>query len=251
MAHIEVNCFINQIVNYIESFYKHPRVLEIGSYDVNGSVRSNFKNVSNYVGVDLIPGPSVDVVCKGHLYKSETKFDIVLSVESFEHNSDWIKTFENMIELADDNGIVIFTCATKGRLEHGTYRTDPYSSPGTASKEYSYYKNLSETDFTNSFQLKDYFVSYDFFVNHLTKDLYFYGLKGDKVIDSKLMNGYFQKASNMTKKIRRDTRIIDYLRIKFFYLMLSPLYLFFSDELYQKLTYLPYKNLRKLIRTSY
>lgn len=236
------------MVTRIESFYKRPRVLEIGSYDVNGSVRSNFKNASNYVGVDLIPGPSVDVVNKGHLYKSETKFDIVLSVESFEHNSDWIKTFENMIELADDNGIVIFTCATKGRLEHGTYRTDPYSSPGTASKENSYYKNLTATDFMNSFPLKSAFVCYDFFVNDLTKDLYFYGLKGNNVIDSQLIKSYFSTATSAAISVRKDTSRLNYLKLRLFYLTLSPLYTFFSDELYQNITYLPYKTLRRFLK---
>ena len=77
MAHIEVNSFLNSFISSIEPFYKRPKVLEIGSYDVNGSVRSNFKHVQEYVGVDLIPGPSVDVVSKGHLYVSDHKLSLI------------------------------------------------------------------------------------------------------------------------------------------------------------------------------
>ncbi len=247
MAHIEVNTFINQMVTTIAPFYKHARVLEIGSYDVNGSVRANFNDVSEYVGVDLIPGPSVDVVTKGHLYHSDTKFDIVLSVESFEHNSDWVETLENMIKLTDDNGIVIFTCATRGRLEHGTYRTDPYSSPGTSSKEYSYYMNLSIEDFTEIFPLKDLFVSSGFYINHLTKDLYFYGLKGNKKLASNVVSGCFEKAAAISTQIRKQKSFINYLNIKLFYCFLSPLYLFLSDAMYQKITFWPYKKIRKIV----
>ena len=40
-------------------------IFELGSYDVNGSIRSIFNNVSKYIGLDLIEGPGVDVVYDG------------------------------------------------------------------------------------------------------------------------------------------------------------------------------------------
>ncbi|MBK7422018.1 MAG: hypothetical protein IPJ48_02360 [Propionivibrio sp.] len=233
----------------IEPFYKRPRVLEIGSYDVNGSVRSNFKDAQEYIGVDLIPGPSVDVVSKGHLYVSDHKFDIVLSVESFEHNSDWIETFINMINLADDNGIVIFTCATIGRPEHGTFRTDPYSSPGTSSSDNSYYMNLGIDDFENNFDLDKWFVSHRFYVNDLTKDLYFYGLMGTKKIDVKAIESFFNTAIEKSTEVRKQTDLQSYLKIKTFYSLLSPLYVFLSDKNYQNATYFLYKRIRNVIRS--
>ena len=41
------------------------RALEIGSANVNGSVRSNF--TGPYLGIDLAPGPGVDLVVPGGL----------------------------------------------------------------------------------------------------------------------------------------------------------------------------------------
>lgn len=225
------------------------RVLEIGSYDVNGSVRSNFRDAQEYIGVDLIPGPSVDVVSKGHLYVSDNKFDIVLSVESFEHNSYWIETFTNMFNLVDDKGIVIFTCATRGRPEHGTFRTDPYSSPGTSSSDNSYYMNLGIDDFKNNFNLDQWFKSHKFYVNRITKDLYFYGLRGAGKIDIDVIESYFDIATGKSTKVRKQTDFQSYLKIKAFYLLLSPMYLFLSDKNYQNATYFVYRRIRNVIRS--
>lgn len=248
MAHIEANTFISTFVSYTRSSYPHPRVLEIGSYDVNGSVRSNFQNAKEYVGVDLIAGPSVDVVSKGHLYQSPIKFDVVLSVESFEHNSDWAETFRNMVELADENGIVLFTCATTGRLEHGTYRTDPYSSPGTASEESSYYRNLSKYDFIDEFSFNHYFVSSNFYINSITKDLYFCGLRGESKLEIGECELFFKAACESSMKIRKNTNFKSYLKIRGFYFSLLPFYSLLSEENYQNRTYLAYKKIRSFLR---
>lgn len=247
MAHLEINTFINSFISSIDSLYKNSNVLEIGSYDVNGSIRSNFNFHSKYIGVDLIPGPSVDVVSKGHLFKSSNKFDIVLSIESFEHNIYWKETLSNMINLCSDDGIIIFTCATKGRLEHGTYRTDPMSSPGTSLKDNSYYFNLTRKDFEEVFKFKEHFYTYNFYVNNLTKDLYFFGLKSDRKISSEIVHKIFDDAVNDSISIRKKTHLLSYILLKIFYFMLYPFYTFLSERAYQNITYLPYKKLRAII----
>lgn len=42
------------------------RVLEVGSHDVYGTIRSCFGSVGDYVGIDLSPGPGVDLVLSAH-----------------------------------------------------------------------------------------------------------------------------------------------------------------------------------------
>jgi hypothetical protein len=99
-------------------------------------------------------------------------FDTVISCECFEHNPYWIATFENMHRMA--NKLVVMSCATTGRAEHGTKATSPADAPLV---EWDYYKNLTEADFKEKFDLDRMFSEYEFSVNHQTKDLYFYGIK--------------------------------------------------------------------------
>ena len=93
-------------------------VLEVGSLDINGSVRELFKNC-RYVGVDLQLGPGVDLACQGQLVEFPTgHFDTVISAECMEHNPFWRETIANMLRMTRAGGLVLLSCATTGRLEH-------------------------------------------------------------------------------------------------------------------------------------
>ena len=60
-------------------------ILEIGSYEVNGSIR-NFFGGSKYLGIDLTNGPGVDLVMSGeNITELNQKFNVIISSESFEH----------------------------------------------------------------------------------------------------------------------------------------------------------------------
>lgn len=72
------------------------RVVEIGSRNINGSVRPLFE-ASAYVGVDRIPGPGVDVVSEGgrFLCGSIETFEVVVMAAVLEHT-------ENPVQLCRD-----------------------------------------------------------------------------------------------------------------------------------------------------
>jgi SAM-dependent methyltransferase len=97
-------------------------------------------------------------------------FDVVISCECFEHDKYWEKTFQKMIDLVREGGLVIFSCATIGRPEHGTTRTSPADAPFTN----DYYLNLREEDFND---FKPLFKQYKFGQCLRPRDLYFWGLK--------------------------------------------------------------------------
>lgn len=179
MAHREQMTFISLVADFFALKKPDQRVLEIGSYDINGSVRQFFpaNQAGKYVGVDLCEGPGVDVVGFGHeINFPDESFDVALSCECFEHDPHWAKTFKNMNRMTKANGVVAFTCASLGRLEHGTSRTE-ISSPGTQSIGIDYYRNLTQADFESNFPLKDMFAFYRFYYNRPSFDLYFVGLK--------------------------------------------------------------------------
>jgi hypothetical protein len=79
--------------------------------------------------------------------------------------------------MAKPGGIIAFTCASTGRLEHGTTRTNAEHSPGTQFVGLDYYKNLTEKDFYESLQINNLFNKHYFFFEKSSFDLYFVGQK--------------------------------------------------------------------------
>jgi len=177
MSHPQQLSFINHVKTKFIDRFTGKRVLEIGSLNINGSVRPFF-NECEYIGLDVGIGKDVDVVCQGELYDApDESFDVTLSCECFEHNPSWVDTFKNMIRMTKPGGLVIMTCATVGRAEHGTTRTSPADSPLTIGKGWDYYKNLVMEDFTEEFYFPDIFCQYEFQHEISNHDLYFYGIK--------------------------------------------------------------------------
>lgn len=177
MSHPQQIEFIKTLKAIFPRSFTNSDVLEIGSLNINGSVRPYFENCT-YIGIDVGPGPGVDIVCEGQLFDSpNNSFDVVISCECFEHNPFWLETFNNMIRMCKPSGLVIFTCATIGRKEHGTTRTSPADSPLTIGKGWDYYKNLVEKDFVERIDFNSTFVNYKFSTNKSSKDLYFWGIK--------------------------------------------------------------------------
>ena len=173
MAHPEQRDYFNKIKALHPQFFTGVSVIEIGSLNINGTVR-DFFDATSYLGVDVSSGPGVDLVMEGQNVKlPKHSFDIAVSAECFEHNPHWKATFKNMARLAKT--AVLFTCASDGRAEHGTTRTTPQDSPFTL--EWDYYQNLNESDFRAAFDLDSMFQQYEFEYNPQSHDLYFYGLK--------------------------------------------------------------------------
>jgi hypothetical protein len=93
MSHSEQRGFFCAVVDANKSLVVGAKVLEIGAYDVNGSVRDLFRSASSYVGVDLQEGPGVDLVGFGHeIDHPDGWYDITISSESFEHDPHWRQT---------------------------------------------------------------------------------------------------------------------------------------------------------------
>lgn len=173
MSHAEQRDFIVKVKRIFPNYFNNVKVLDIGSLNINGSARDYFTN-SEYTGIDLAEGKGVDIVCSGHEYDApDNTFDVVSSFECFEHNKYWKETFENMVRVCKQGGLVMFTCATTGRHEHGTRRTTPGDSPFTL----DYYKNLTAEDFEKAIKLSEIFEDYKFEVETNHKDLFFYGIK--------------------------------------------------------------------------
>jgi SAM-dependent methyltransferase len=139
LAHPQQQAFVARVAALHQS---NGPLLEIGSLDVNGSVRPCFPRATPYVGIDLAPGAAVDVVASGHDFGRDESFDTVVTTECLEHDPGWADTLGNIVRVLRPGGTLLLTCATRGRHEHGTTRTSPTMSPSTN----DHYRNLTATD---------------------------------------------------------------------------------------------------------
>jgi hypothetical protein len=175
MAHPQQQRFCSFVRETLPQYFRARTVLEVGSLNINGSVRVFFEDCV-YTGIDVAPGRDVDVVATGEDYGGEANsVDVIISCETFEHNPEYIKTFLNMVRLLKRDGLLMLTCATYGRPQHGTSKTTPSDSPLTVGKGQEYYRNLTEADF-GFIDLSYFFADFFFVVDHSSHDLYFLGI---------------------------------------------------------------------------
>lgn len=168
--HDSVLRFVRHVREQHEEHFRDPAwVLEVGSYDINGSVRPIFA-CKNYIGVDLLWGPGVDFRGYVHLWPHQHVFDTVISTETLEHDRYWPDTLMAMFRLTKPGGLIVVTCATDPRPEHGTTLHKPQDSPATN----DYYRNISRAEFASLYHLP-LFSTYTLKVDATAGDLYFYG----------------------------------------------------------------------------
>ncbi len=88
-------------------------VLELGSLNVNGTVRDHFRHGA-YLGVDLVAGPGVDAVISAHDVDTGSAFDVVLCLEMLEHDADPNATFATIARCLADEGVALVTTRSEG-----------------------------------------------------------------------------------------------------------------------------------------
>lgn len=178
MAHYQQQRFVEIVAHHLPHFFRGGRVLEVGSWDANGSVRHRFSGCE-YVGADVAPGPGVDLVCPGQdLSFPDEHFDVVMSLECFEHNPHWRETFRNMLRMLKPGGLCIVTCACIGRGEHGTRRRAADASLTALADHDDHYANLRRSDLAAAAVLPGVFgEAFHLAYNPYFYDLYFVGVK--------------------------------------------------------------------------
>jgi SAM-dependent methyltransferase len=178
VAHLEEVLSCKAVRRRFPAHFRRSRVLDVGSLDVNGNNRYLFRPFflrrCTYVGLDLGPGPNVDVVTPVHLYDApDASFDVIISTEAFEHDRYLEQSLRRIVTLLRPHGLFLFTCATLGRPEHGTTATTPPDSPHTQ----DFYRNVTADDVRAAIAVDDLFETYEFSVEDTTHDLRFFGIK--------------------------------------------------------------------------
>jgi SAM-dependent methyltransferase len=94
------------------------KVVEIGSQDVNGSLRDTCPASFNYVGVDFVSGKGVDVILDDpYKLPFETgSVDIVLSSSCFEHSELFWVLFLEIMRVLKDDGVFYLNAPSNGEF---------------------------------------------------------------------------------------------------------------------------------------
>jgi len=173
MAHAAQQQFCTRVRDLLPSYFEETRVLEIGARNINGSVRRLFRNCE-ITGVDATAGAEVDVVCLGHQFEAPPgHYDVVCSIETFEHDPYAEETVNHMLHLLRPGGLFFMTCAGEGRPEHGTRRTGKLYGP-----EPDFYRNVSIQQFLKWLApVLDSLQAIHVERNEAASDLYAYAVK--------------------------------------------------------------------------
>lgn len=117
---------------------KIPEILDVGSYNVNGSLKDLLQEFLGilvtartpeacktkarklkYVGLDQAKGPNVDVVGDAHRMPFEPeRFDIIISSSCFEHDEMFWVTFAEMARVLKTGGL-LYICVPSSGPYHG------------------------------------------------------------------------------------------------------------------------------------
>ncbi len=100
-------------------------VLEVGALNYNGSLRALLQawTPRQYTGVDLMPGPGVDVVCPAENLTDHFglgMFDVVVSTEMLEHVWDWRRVISNLKQILRPSGRLLITTRSRGYGYHAS-----------------------------------------------------------------------------------------------------------------------------------
>jgi SAM-dependent methyltransferase len=99
---------------YCEKNIENKKILDVGSYDVNGTMKPIFEK-GQYVGLDMEAGPNVDIVGVSHDIPFEKdEFDIVISSSCFEHDDMFWISFQEMCRVLKPGGYMYVQAPSNG-----------------------------------------------------------------------------------------------------------------------------------------
>ncbi|MFM9914934.1 MAG: methyltransferase domain-containing protein [Rhizobacter sp.] len=108
---------VRQLVHQHLSDKSILKVIDIGSYDVNGSYKPMFvRDGWTYTGVDLAAGPNVDVVLLSpyRLPFPSYSVDVIVSGQAFEHVEFFWLTWLEMVRVLKPGGLIFLLAPSRG-----------------------------------------------------------------------------------------------------------------------------------------
>jgi SAM-dependent methyltransferase len=103
-------------VTYSQFFIEGSTVVDIGSQNVNGTLKDHVPSNFTYIGVDFVPGNGVDVILEDpyKLPYDDESIDLVISSSCFEHSEFFWITFTEIIRCLKPSGLFYLNAPSGG-----------------------------------------------------------------------------------------------------------------------------------------
>lgn len=109
-----LNFFNRYLLPVEQAEQRRFKVIDFGSYDVNGTLKPIFKN-HDYIGIDMAEGPNVNIVCvNNNVPLPDNSCDVIVSSSNFEHDDMFWITFLEMCRLVRSGGLIYINAPSRG-----------------------------------------------------------------------------------------------------------------------------------------
>lgn len=213
---------LNNVKRFYDAYYQGTSgkitIVEIGSQDVNGSIRSMSPKNSNYIGLDFAEGEGVDIVINDpyKLPLDDCMADVVVTSSCFEHSEMFWLSFLEAIRILKDNGVLYVNVPSNSmvhRFPLDCWRF--YPDAGVALQNWAK-KNNYNTLLLESFVARKEGDMWNDFVAIFLKDSNFLSLYPNRIINnfSEYDNGRLLGNTNVIKDTlaTQDLELIHYYK---------------------------------------
>ena len=114
--HISAKKFAKKFLDTYLSNKENLKIIDFGSYNVNGDVREFYLKRHNYIGLDIEKGPNVDILMEDP-YKiplEDNSVDVIISTSTFEHSEMFWLSFNEIMRTLKPNGLFYMNAPSNG-----------------------------------------------------------------------------------------------------------------------------------------
>jgi SAM-dependent methyltransferase len=164
------------------------KIVDIGSQDVNGSLRSVSLQGNEFIGVDFVQGKGVDIVITDpyNLPFSDDSVDVVVCSSCFEHSEFFWLLFNDIIRILKPGGLFYLNVPSNGNFHQ--YPVDCwrfYPDSGTALQNWAI-KNGFDVVLLESFVGRQNKAIWNDFIAVFLKDSTYQSQYPKRISDSKI-----------------------------------------------------------------
>ena len=192
---------------YLKKF-NNPKIVDIGSLNVNGTIKTEIDFKSEYIGLDLVKGENVDIVLENpyNFPIESNSVDIVVSVSTFEHIDFFWETFAEIQRILKPHGLFFLNVPANGPFHrHDSDNWRFYPDAATTLTKWGKKKGFN-TELLESF-------THNYSGDEATNDFIAIFLKDEKFkknYDKRIIDDYKKFTNGITNK---DKKIINFRRL--------------------------------------